>query len=312
MYAPVRNLELSVVHAPVSTSSANTSPSTTPPSTLSPSPTVARGWINYSSGSPPPRSQMLSPDSSSNESLPSTARREKRSILRSSTSPYDMKNQQKAYFPRNNKPRDSPSKTFIENPEDYFYAEVLDDITINSMPILLLEKVKIRSFTFRPATRNPEDLHRFSSSSDVRTAVRRLLARRRSLDIRRSVVLWRGHLWREIGAIYRMEAYDTAINIIGSTWARYSRLAGSVLADEFSHSHVPVKTLFADNSIYSIAHAHCESGLERLMLIDTPNRLTHLGGPKTVGFDVEFMRGGEELLSEEVSMDDVIKWEEDG
>ncbi|KAG7440683.1 uncharacterized protein BT62DRAFT_997616 [Guyanagaster necrorhizus] len=141
--------------SPVSTSSAKTSPSTSPSSSLSPSTTVARGWINYGGDSPPPRSQTSSSDSSSNESLPLTARREKRSILRSSTSPYDINNGRKAQFPGNNKPSGSTSNTVIEllnftfkqalckkypkfarNPEDYFYAEVLDDININSVCLL--------------------------------------------------------------------------------------------------------------------------------------------------------------------------------
>ncbi|KAK0504416.1 hypothetical protein EDD18DRAFT_1345312 [Armillaria luteobubalina] len=120
--------------------------------------TVARGWINYGPDAPPPSSQrraVVPSGKSSNEPLPSTIRRKKWTILRSNnTSPYSMKNRESAGFRDDN---DGPSDTsrfialnnltykttlcthyaqFSRYPDDYFYAEVLNDISIRSVCLL--------------------------------------------------------------------------------------------------------------------------------------------------------------------------------
>ncbi|KAK0221425.1 hypothetical protein IW262DRAFT_1459626 [Armillaria fumosa] len=121
--------------------------------------TVARRWINYGPDAPPPSSQtraVVPSGRSSNESLPSTIRRKKWTILRSNnTSPYSMKNRESAGFRGSNDGPPDTSKNFImlnnliykktlcthyaqfaRYPDDYFYAEVLNDISIRSVCLL--------------------------------------------------------------------------------------------------------------------------------------------------------------------------------
>ncbi|KAK0487863.1 hypothetical protein IW261DRAFT_1450434 [Armillaria novae-zelandiae] len=148
--------------SPNSISSVTTSSGTSPSgagSIISTGLTVARGWINYSPDAPQPSSQTraVAPSGrSSNESLPSAIRRKKQTILRSNnTSPYSMKNRESASFRGSN---DCTSDTFMNfivlnnlthkktlcthyaqfsrYPDDYFYAEVLNDISICSVCLL--------------------------------------------------------------------------------------------------------------------------------------------------------------------------------
>ncbi|PBK59747.1 hypothetical protein ARMSODRAFT_982827 [Armillaria solidipes] len=148
--------------SPNSVASTTTSPGTSPSGAgrgLSTGLTVARGWINYGPDAPPPSSQtrlVVPSGRSSNKSLPSAVRRSKRTILRSNnTSPYSMKNRESARFPgSSNCPSDTSVNFIVLNnltykgtlcadhpqfaryPDDYFYAEVLNDISINSVCLL--------------------------------------------------------------------------------------------------------------------------------------------------------------------------------
>ncbi|KAK0187643.1 hypothetical protein F5146DRAFT_1141103 [Armillaria mellea] len=141
--------------SPILVSSTTTSPGTSPPGAnrgLSTDLIVTREWMNYGPDAPPHPSKTRT----SNKSLPSSVRREKRAKLRSdNTSPYSMKNRESAGLPgSSNRPSDT-SVDFIElnnltfkrtlctsypqfarYPDEYFYAEILDDISIRSVCLL--------------------------------------------------------------------------------------------------------------------------------------------------------------------------------